>query len=516
MSSGNVVVETAFRHELRDPYVSEGLGVVVGYTPDGSIQLVDYDSGEPRVTFYRFPDASLVMTPEGFFSGTGEFLRYLQFVRGLDTYALNQFYDAFYRPDIVDKKIAGDDIAPYVAGLNVEEALAVPPPIVEIVTPSAGASVTDRVVAVRVRVVETGDGGIGDIRLHHNGKLVQSLGVYRLAQGGQNLQQRSVFATNRTLPYQTAVRGAEVRRVWSDIAAGDTGVSDFSPLKGTTYQDYEVVLVEGENLISASAFNGANTVMSVIESVAVFADIEPQRPELHVLSVGNNEFSNPALTLRMAEKDANDFSAVIGEYAPSRYAHVNVTTLSNVGKQAILEEMARMSRAMKPEDVFVFFAATHGYAEDDSYYVYTSEFDGTIGNPNHSLSSVELMELSKQLPALKQAIVLDACQAGGMEGIVAGLYDARMSVLARAVGVHLFAGAKSFQAAQDVYEENGLFTHFLLEGLKGGADHDASGQVSSNEMGPFLERNVSEASGGTQVPFVRAFGDDLLMTEIGR
>jgi len=67
---------------------------------------------------------------------------------------------------------------------------------------------------------------------------------------------------------------------------------------------------------------------------------------------------------------------------------------------------------------------------------------------------------------LKQ-IFIDTCQSGGVESIVAGLYNARISVLAKALAMHKVAGAKTYQAAQDNYEGNGLFTHFVLKKLRG-------------------------------------------------
>ena len=60
---------------------------------------------------------------------------------------------------------------------------------------------------------------------------------------------------------------------------------------------------------------------------------------------------------------------------------------------------------------------------------------------------------------------LDTCQSGEVDTIISGLYDARISVLAKALGMHIFAGAKTYQDALDDYQGNGLFTHFILIGI---------------------------------------------------
>jgi hypothetical protein len=124
------------------------------------------------------------------------------------------------------------------------------------------------------------------------------------------------------------------------------------------------------------------------------------------------------------------------------------------------------------------------------------------------------MEISKKIPALKQLFLFDTCQAGGVEPVVAGLYDARISVLAKDLGMHIIAGSKSFQDARDDYEGNGLFTHFLLKGLAGGADENGDKEVSVGELGRFVSLRVEEASGGSQEPVIRNFGVDLCLGRV--
>lgn len=161
-----------------------------------------------------------------------------------------------------------------------------------------------------------------------------------------------------------------------------------------------------------------------------------------------------------------------------------------------------------------FFAATHGWTYDDIYYLYTSDFDGNLLSKQSSISSVEIMEFSKWLPALKQVFILDTCQAGGVKTAVSGLYDARISVLAKALGMHIFAGAKTFQDANDNYEGNGLFTHFVIKGIKGEADEDLNKEVSVIEMNPYLAGKVKEAFKGQQEALIRNFGDDFPLSKV--
>jgi len=498
----------------------ERWGSPVAFSSDGkllaiggySITLFQEQLGKDIVKLFSLERSSCVLTPEGFFSGTGDFNKYVHFVKGLDVYDFNQFYDAFYRPDLVEKKLKGEDISKYTLGLNIEDAIKNPPPQVTILSPHDGSSSSTRTVTVKVQIKDTG-GGIGDIRVHHNGKLVDSLGVYRLAKSEASDKQITLAKADIGSPYKTA-RGTTLRRVWEDKDKKDIQIVDFTPQKGTVEKTYTITLTKGENTISVSAFNGTNLVMSAMESVKVKADIPEEKPELFVLSIGNNHFANSSKNLTMAVKDANDFTEVVKKSASTLYEEIHVETLTEATKPHVIEKLSSIATQMKPEDVFVFFAATHGWAADDLYYLYTSEFDGNPLNPKSYISSVELMELSKKIPALKQIFILDTCHAGGVETIVTGLYDARISVLAKALGMHIFAGAKTYQEAQDDYQGNGLFTHFILNGLKGEADENHNKEVTVFEMNPYLARTVKDASKGSQEPFIWNFGDDLPLSKL--
>ncbi len=95
---------------------------------------------------------------------------HVNFRLGNTLYPANQFYDVFYRPDIVQRKILGEDIRP-LATISAAEALKNPPPQVTYLTTPADSD--ELKATVRFRVASAG-GGIGEVRVFHNGKLVQS------------------------------------------------------------------------------------------------------------------------------------------------------------------------------------------------------------------------------------------------------------------------------------------------------------------------------------------------------
>jgi uncharacterized caspase-like protein len=185
-------------------------------------------------------------------------------------------------------------------------------------------------------------------------------------------------------------------------------------------------------------------------------------------------------------------------------------------KTNILNKINEISQKIKPSDSFILFVAGHGILLQNQYYMLTSEYDGKINeniNENTMISSNEIVEISKKIKSLSQLFIFDTCHAGGVDYIVSGLYDARMSVLAKKMGLHIYASANDKQAAMDGYKGNGLFTYTLLDGLnnKKEADKNKDNKISLTELGEYSKQTTTEISkkiGHTQMPLIINFGKD--------
>jgi uncharacterized caspase-like protein len=142
----------------------------------------------------------------------------------------------------------------------------------------------------------------------------------------------------------------------------------------------------------------------------------------------------------------------------------------------------------------------------------THDYNGTIA-PNSMISSNEIIEMSKKIKSLSQLLIFDTCHAGGVDAIVSGLYDARMSVLAKKMGLHIYASANSLQEALDGHKGNGLFTSTLLDGLNNNrtADKNNDKKVSLVELGEYSKQTTTDISkkvGHNQTPLIINFGKD--------
>lgn len=283
--------------------------------------------------------------------------------------------------------------------------------------------------------------------------------------------------------------------------------------------------VPGENQIAVTAFNRDNTVQSRIASTAFVSARTAEPPRLFVLAIGINKYksTDPKDRLKMAVKDARDFVRDLMRRAGRLFGEDQVAPPellldAQATKAGIAARLAELAERSRPQDVVVVFVASHGVFEDDVYSIVTHDYKG-YRSRNVLISGAEVLDFSKRIPAQNQLWVFDTCHAGGFDNALSGLYDSRLTVLARNVGLHVFASTNSAQEAQDSYQGNGLFTHVLRSVMaRPELDANRDGQVSALEWGEFSRHQTSEIAKRRdydQTPMILHFGRDLPLYPAG-
>jgi WD40 repeat protein len=481
---------------------------------DGTIRLWDISTGKEIVQIISLSNKErkewnewVVITPEGYFNASKNGPAHINVRVGNRVFGLDQFYDVFYRPDIVEAKLKGEDIT-LLASANIEEALKNPPPAVEFVRVPAESS--DRKVTLQYKITGTG-GGIGEVRLFHNGKLIQSDGYYREAKKAPS--EKATLLAYNARAIKDELRGVAV----TAKKEGKISLIEAAS-KGDVHEgSITVDAIPGENEIGLAAFNRNNTVQSILKTAAFKSSLTPEDSHVYILSVGIDEYRSPKDNLKYAAKDAESIARKLWEQTGTQYQreNVHVAVLKNreATKTGILGKIHELSKAIKPADVFVLFIASHGVLQSGLYSIVTHDYDGDLSSQN-LISSNEIMEVSKNMKALTQVFILDTCHAGGLDNFVSGLYDARMTVMAKNMGLHMFASATSSQEAMDGYKgENGMFTYTLLEGLNNNPHADTNGdkKVGIYEIGGFAKEQTvkySKETGHSQTPVINDFGKD--------
>ena len=418
---------------------------------DGTTRLWDISTGKEIVQFISFTDGEwVVITPEGYYNSSANGDKHLNVRIGNNVYGVDQYREKFYRPEVVMAALAGKPITGLALLTSVK-----PAPSVSIVeTP---ASVSSDEATVKVKVADAG-GGIGDVRLYLNGSAV-------------------VLDRTRNLAVAEVHGQAQV----------------FS---------YKVRLVSGKNSIRAIAFNAGNSMQSTDATHEIEASIAAKKPSLHALVIGIQDYENPKLTLKYPVADAQLMAATLRERAAGLFEGVNVvelTTKAQTTKDAITKTLKEMSDKVSPDDLFVFFVASHGTVDDGEYFLISSNVGSvsTAGLKQNALSQDDLKAMIANVPATKKLVIIDTCNAGKLgEAIQVAMLTRGMNeetaikILSRAVGSTILSASSSVQEALEGYEGHGLFTYVVAEGLKGRADFNKDGSVNTLELATFVDAQV--------------------------
>lgn len=473
---------------------------------DAAIRIFDTKTGREKALLVGFEDEDwIIMTAEGFYNASTKGAEQVTASLGGKNFPVERFYDAFYRPDIVMATLQGEDTR-NLTPLSMSLAVQNPPPTVGFATlPSDTDAAT---LKFCYQAVSTG-GGIGEVRLYHNGKLIVSDGYY---------PEMVKSPSEKIQPM--AMNGMAIHEQMRSVTQNEIGkpVPISSHEKGESFTDCKVVdTVAGDNEIAIAAFNKDNTVQSPLQSVRFRSTRTPDSPHLYILSIGASKYKEKTINLKYAAKDATDLQVKLSRQAATLYPPGNIhqELLSNekATKANIIKKINELSEIIKPEDGFILFVAGYSILLQHQSYILTSDYDGKLRDAN-TISSNEIVDIAKKIKALGQLYIFDSCQAGGLDTIVSSLFEARMFILGKKMGIPIFTTTSSVQEALDGYKGHGLLTYALLDTLDNKKDADSNNDrtISASELGRSIKQTISAIAkriGTQQTPLIFDNGKEM-------
>lgn len=467
------VVRTFEGHnaEVTSLVLSPDNKMLISHSVDGSTKFWDLNTGKEFFEHIHFGEKEwMVKNPEGYFNGTQQARQYIHFVNGMNTYAVDQFFNEFYRPDLLPKIFQSRGNIDERNGIQ-GKLLNAPPPSVKVaVLPGSTPTQTE----VLIRITNNGT-KVDHIKLFHNGKNIP------------------INLTGLTLP---STKGTS-----------------------TTYR-HTINLISGTNTITALASN-QDKIESDPHTIEVHSDHASKSSICYVLSVGINQYKNPKLALNYARPDAESFNEVMNKNG-SLFKNTEVTELfdSKATKENILAKLDELAAKIQQEDVFIFYYAGHGSMVDNRFFFIPSESTRLYDLSSLQKEAIEantLQEKLKNIKALKQLIIMDACQSGASVELLAtrgAVEEKAIAQLSRSAGIHVMASAGSEQFATEFAElGHGLFTYLLIKALQGDADGaPKDGKVTIYELKSYLDDQVPEMTqklkGKPQYPYTFSRGQD--------
>ncbi len=358
-----------------------------------------------------------------------------------------------------------------------------------------------------------------------------------------------IATTERDFSFRVKASDSEYLLDRLNVYANDVPVfgSEGIPLRNQKIRRAEqqvvVKLAQGNNKIEVSVLNEKG-VESLRQTFNVSYTGRAPAPTLYVLAIGVSKYADSAYNLNYAEKDASDLLAFFQAHA-RRFANVKVLPI--VDREATKEKILKAGeflRAAGVDDEVVLFLAGHGMLDEKlDYYFGTTDID--FGRPAERGLSYEAIEgMLDGVAARQKLLLMDTCHAGEVDkdetrvevaapGQTTRAQPARAGIKVTAFPRASVAGAKviglgnSFSLLQELFADlrrgtgaavisaasgveyayeadgNGVFTHAVLEGLKGKADSDGDGTVKVSELREYVIKLVQELTGGQQKPTSR-------------
>ena len=200
--------------------------------------------------------------------------------------------------------------------------------------------------------------------------------------------------------------------------------------------------------------------------------------------------------------DARDIYTLLTDPAHAGYSRGNVRLLldDSASKGAINDALDWLARHVSSGDTVVIFFSGHGAQRVGGFepgeYLCPVEADW-YDLRSTAISTDELAVALRALRAGRVAVFLDACHSGGVGEpkdatlqVRPGLSESAYSRLAEGRGRVLIASSRPDEVSWEIPGmSNGLFTHYLLKGLRGAAA-DSDGTVRILDLFKYVSQQV--------------------------
>ena len=407
---------------------------------DGSFEIHDLKSRKRILRNYRFSGGrDLVLSDKGWFDATENAMNSMYWTKGLELIDFYQLKDRFWMPGLWEKAMSGDEL-PETGGM-MDLKLQPDVELAEIEKGKLPVKLTKR------------DGGYGRVVVSINGKEIS-----RDARGGG-------FDTTKS------VQNLEVE------------IADHP------------YLTDGENIIEVKAYSRDGFVQGRgVSTVYTKKKTKTKPVQFFGVFVGVSDYQNPSMNLKYTVSDARAISkasqlgasTLFGE----EYTHIysltskndNIPNKTNI--ESVFDEIAAKATS---EDIVMVYLSGHGITwggESGDFYFLTSDATSPQSNAyndpairaNQTISTSEWVDWLKEVPALKQVMIIDACGSGkAVDNLIASrnVDPSQIKAIDRMkdrTGMFIISGcaadAVSYEASQ--YGQ-GLLTYSLLQAMKGAA-----------------------------------------------
>jgi outer membrane protein assembly factor BamB len=469
----------------------EAAAKVILVATGGTLQVFDTITKEMVLSVFISSQGWAMIDRQGRFDGSSSGLRGIEWAVKKSNFPITSLTQAFADPGMLSAVLKNDDRDLRAVPGNPVEHFPLPPKveIEALSTERAG----DKPYQLLV-IAEDQGGGIKDVRLYHNGKIVDV---------GAILEQKDAEAD-----------GKRVRVI-----------------------GYNVWPVPGPNVFQAVATGAYDNAGEQAELRETFSG-EPRRGRLNLITVGVSDYGRlpKQFQLKVAAEDAGRVQAAVTSHSKSLFTEIASTELTNAKatKQQIVAALDGLKSA-KPEDSVILFLSGHGVTDGEEWYFLPN--DATGDDADTWLSASDIRTALEKSGAQRVFVIIDACYSGGTVENFYAVTSFQKRFLTNGLrnsGIQVLTATRRDQQAPESLELGaGFLTYLVDQALKGKGDVDPrDGWISSQEVAKFTYQALPELflaqreknpkafrdvyGADVQEPDVYTIGADLLIARTGQ
>ena len=234
-------------------------------------------------------------------------------------------------------------------------------------------------------------------------------------------------------------------------------------------------------------------------------------PKIWIVAAGIDAYESAQLSpLRSSVANAFKFKDIFKSANLAEDQQIEVLHNENADKDNILATIQSKlcdPGQVYPEDMVIFYFVGHGVAlgSGNSYGICPYDYRGL----NKLISEQEILDMLKASPARHKFCLMEACKSknlpmGGATVSRETLEHYNNSRKSYSPTTVFLTSAKVGQASIERDKSGGIFSHYLLLGIKGKADGYGSGKkdnvISTRELYEYVKANVVRDTGNDQEP----------------
>lgn len=240
------------------------------------------------------------------------------------------------------------------------------------------------------------------------------------------------------------------------------------------------------------------------------------------LVIGISKFADSSINLKYAAKDAQDFKEYLVKEAKFAPDHVRLLIDEQATRENILANLGDkwLPRVANPDDLVLIYVSSHGSPskvdlQGANYLVAHNTDKNSLYATGVNMQNLVKM-IKDRVHSDRIVLMMDACHSGAANTAGKGIFrigNYSADELAQGSGQLVICSSEPTQTSWESKRyQNGVFTHYLLEGLRQNGGMNKLGQAFKH-MQEKVQEEVLRDRGELQRPLLKSkwVGDDLIL-----